>query len=247
MGKDIVKWGSSSMCRYGLVCVVVCLLTTSMRAQRVLGTRGLMNIPTAEMHPAGTFDGGASLVQKQLTADDYDYYTGIYYIDFTPFSFMEITLRETLLKTWKGDKHGFYQQDRSSTLRVQPLRHREGKWLPDVVLGVNDIYSERGGSYYTAVYGVLTEHIPLKGIGRLAVTAGYAKPFDIGDSYDGVFGGFSFSPELMPRLQFMAEYDTRAFNAGATVLLWNHLNVTCFTREFKGVNGTLGYQYTIKY
>jgi len=100
-------------------------------AQTVLGTRGLMNIPTADMNPAGTFDGGASFVQKELLYDK-NYNTGIYYITFTPFSWMEITYRETLIKTRKSasepDKIGFYQQDRSTTLRLRPLK--EGRWWP---------------------------------------------------------------------------------------------------------------------
>ena len=36
------------------------------KAQTVIGTNGLMNVPTADMRPAGTFDGGASFIQKEL-------------------------------------------------------------------------------------------------------------------------------------------------------------------------------------
>ena len=113
------------------------------RAQTVIGTVGMMNVPTADMRPAGTFDGGACIVQKELLYQK-SYYTCLYYIDFTPFSWLEVTLRETLIKTRKSqtepDKIGFYQQDRSSTIRVRPLK--EGKYWPAVVIGVNQVKKE---------------------------------------------------------------------------------------------------------
>lgn len=36
------------------------------KSQTILGTTGMMNIPSADMRAAGTFDGGASFIQKDL-------------------------------------------------------------------------------------------------------------------------------------------------------------------------------------
>lgn len=218
--------------------------------QRVIGTEGLLNVPSADMRPAGTFDGGACLLQNRMMMDAYDYYTGLYYIDFTPFSFVEVTFRETLRKTRKSrydSRLGFYQQDRSTSVRVRPLRERDGGWWPGLVIGVNDIYSDHGASEYAAVYGVLTKNVSMGRGGRIGVTAGYARPIDSGSVYDGVFGGLSWSPRSSDRLKVIAEYDTRGINVGASVLLMRHLQVMCFTREFEGVCGGLSYLYTIKY
>lgn len=219
-------------------------------AQTVIGTPGLMNIPTAEVRKGGTFDGGASLLQKELQNGLVNYNTGLYYINFAPFSFFDLTLRETLIKSPKSPsnpKVGFYQQDRSLSLRVQPIREKGGKWWPSVLIGSNDFYSSHGVSYYAAVYGVLTKTLPIKGVGRFAVTAGYAKPIRQGVLYDGVFGGASFSPAFAPMLRVMGEYDTRGVNFGIGAHLFRHLNLTCFTREFKGVSATVSYQYTITF
>jgi hypothetical protein len=213
----------------------------------------MMNVPTADMRPAGTFDGGACIVQKELLYQK-SYYTCLYYIDFTPFSWLEVTLRETLIKTRKSqtepDKIGFYQQDRSSTIRVRPLK--EGKYWPAVVLGVNDIYaSKEGGSQYACVYGALSKHFPIVDIGTFEATVGYARPHKVGIkegiTYDGFMGGLSFVPAFFPNMRIMGEYDTDGFNVGASVFLLRHLNMTCFTREFKGFNATVSYQYTIPY
>ena len=219
-------------------------------SQTVIGTPGLMNIPTADVREGGTFDGGASLMQNELQTEAMNYNTGLYYINFAPFSFFDLTLRETLVKSQKSasdPKVGFYQQDRSLSLRVQPIREKEGKWWPSILVGANDFYSNHGDSYYAAVYGVMTKTIPMKGIGKFAATAGFAKPIRMGILYDGPFGGASFSPEFAPLVRVMGEYDTRGVNVGIGAHLFRHLNLTCFTREFKGISATVSYQYTITF
>ena len=181
-----------------------------------------------------------------------NYYTGLYYINFAPFSFFDITLRETLIKTHKSlndpnSEVGFYQQDRSLSLRVRPIREKEGKWWPSILLGANDFYSSHGISYYAAVYGVVTKTLSFERIGRFSVTAGYARRIKEGLLYDGPFGGASYSPVFAPMVRFMGEYDTRGVNVGVGAHLFRHLNLTCFTREFKGISATVSYQYTIRF
>ena len=226
------------------------LSLTSTYAQTVIGTPGLMNIPTAEVREGCTFDGGVSLMQKDLQSESMNYNTGLYYINFAPFSFFDLTLRETLVKCQKSPsnpKIGFYQQDRSLSLRIRPVREKEGKWWPSVLVGANDFYSAHGDSYYAAVYGAMTKTIPVKGIGKFAATVGYAKPIRMGVLYDGVFGGASFSPKFAPMVRLMGEYDTRGVNVGIGAHLFRHLNLTCFTREFKGISATISYEYTIRF
>lgn len=150
--------------------VLLCVMAgwvMGVSAQRLIGSGGLMNVPSADMSPAGTFEGGAAVLQSRMTDDRFDYYTGLYYISFTPFSFVEATFRETLRKTRKSawdQRRGFYQQDRSTTIRLRPLRETREGWWPSVVIGVNDIYSDHGKSEYAAVYGVVTRHFGLKGV-----------------------------------------------------------------------------------
>ena len=233
-----------------IVMVMVIVMVTPATAQTVIGTPGLMNIPTAEIRDGGTFDGGGSLMERELQAKPMYYNTGLYYINFAPVSFFDVTLRETLIKSMKSATNheiGFYQQDRSLTVRVRPVKEKEGKWWPSVLVGANDIFSDHGDSYYAALYGVVTKTLPFKGIGTLSATAGYAKPIRMGVLYDGVFGGASFSPAFAPITRLMGEYDTQGFNIGVGAQLFRHLNLTCFTREFKGFSATVSYQYTIRF
>lgn len=225
------------------------LLTLSANAQRLIGTTGLMNIPTAEMKPAGTFNGGVTFMQKGATNEVYNFDTGIYYINFTPFGFLEFTFRETLLKTMHSVKKtvGYYQQDRSTTFRVRPITEKEGKWWPSVVFGVNDIYSAYGDSYYTGFYGTATKQINLGYAGRVNITAGYFKPFHSGKMYDGIFCGFEYKPIKTQPLAISAEYDTHGINIGAAYNLWNCVNIFCYTDEFKAIAAGISYQRTIKF
>ncbi|MBR2114252.1 MAG: YjbH domain-containing protein [Prevotella sp.] len=231
-----------------ILCFVTCI---PINAQTVIGTNGMMNVPTADMRPAGTFDGGASLIQKELLYDKH-YYTGLFYVTFTPFSWMELTFRETIreyqysLKR-NGKTGPFTNLDRSVSARIRPLK--EGKYWPSVVLGANDFYSEGSGSsnFYACYYGVLSKHFPIQAVGTFETTVGYARPYKKGIAYDGVMGGLSFAPDFFPDMRVMGEYDTHGYNVGIGAFLFRHLNVTCFTREFKGINATLSYQYTISY
>lgn len=221
------------------------------QAQTVIGTNGMMNVPTADMRPAGTFDGGASLIQKELLYDKH-YYTGLFYVTFTPFSWMELTFRETIreyqysLKR-NGKTGPFTNLDRSVSARIRPLK--EGKYWPSVVLGANDFYSEGSNTsnFYACYYGVLSKHFPIQAVGTFETTVGYARPYKKGVAYDGVMGGLSYAPAFFPDMRVMGEYDTHGYNVGVGAFLFRYLNVTCFTREFKGINATLSYQYTISY
>lgn len=214
------------------------------KAQTVIGTTGMMNVPTADMRAAGTFDGGASFIQKELLYEK-PYNTYLYYIGFTPFPWLEITMRETLLQTNMGSKKGFDQQDRSTSVRLRPLK--EGKFWPAIVVAANDVYSDHGASRYACFYGVASKHFPLNSIGTIEATAGFAYKHKWGTTYDGIMGGLAFSPAFFPDMRVMGEYDTDGYNFGVSALLLNHLNVTCFTREFKGFNATVSYQYTIPF
>ena len=133
---------------------------TEVSAQDMIGTTGLINVPTADMQPDGTFDGGARWAGQAAYHDLINYDTGLYYVRFTPISFFEFTFRETLLKTQHSVKKtwNYYQQDRSSTIRVRPLAERSGKWWPSIIFGVNDLYSAYGNSFYAGYYGVVTKH-----------------------------------------------------------------------------------------
>jgi hypothetical protein len=62
----------------------------------------------------------------------------------------------------------------------------------------------------------------------------------------GLFGGASFSPGFFRQLIVMAEYDTKAINAGASLLLFNHLYIYSFAYNLKYLTGGIAYKFYLK-
>ncbi len=215
-------------------------------AQMAIGTKGLMNIPSADMYPKKTFVGGANYIGSEIVYYDYPVYD--YFVDFTPFSFVEFTFRSTLVKMkFEEPSDKYCEQDRSFTVRLRPLPEKDGEWWPGFVVGWNDFYSNMGRSYYAALYGVFTKHLRVKHLGTFGITMGYSHLTGKGCIYDGTFGGVDFVPSGFDKLRLMAEYDTKGINVGGQVNLFKHWNVLFFTREFKSIGAGFSYQYTIKY
>lgn len=238
------------------------LSLSCLSGQEMIGTTGGLSIPTAEMNPSGTFMTGINFVGEgsiqgyDLTAQEdcwnFEYNTGIYYLNFTPFSWLEISLKNTMLKSrldrYYHDKGDYYYErtDRSLSFRVKALD--EGEYWPAVVLGINDPYQETGRGIYCSYYGVCTKHFHLKGLGlNLVPTIGYAQPYKHSKMYDGVFGSIKVSLDALSNCAILAEYDTHHFNLGLQTLLFNHLGIYAFTTGFQNFNCGIHYQYTIKY
>lgn len=221
------------------------LLTASMQeahAQYTMGTTGLLNTPSAEMNETGRLMVGGNYLHEHMTP--FNYPTGNYFADLTFFSFLELTYRETLLKrSYMTSKPKYQQQDRSISIKVQPLP--EGKWWPALAIGANDPIRSLGRNYYRSIYGVLTKHF-LFGQHQLGVTVGYQgwtgkeNPLN-----NGVFGGITYRPAFCPQVCLTAEYDTREVNMGVTAQLWNHVSLYAFTGGFECIAGGVRYECTL--
>ena len=137
-------------------CLLLLLLGCSMgvQAQYSMGNTGLLNIPTADMQEAGTFMGGGNYLPNGMTP--FNFNTGNYFVNITFLSFLELSYRCTLLKTTRYDgKKGYFQQDRSLSARIRPIK--EGKYHPAIVIGTNDPFKDTGTNYFATIYGVLTK------------------------------------------------------------------------------------------
>ena len=240
------KWVVPCVIRYFVAIIALCSCLCTANAQMLIGTKGLVNVPTAEMFPKKTFVGGANYIGENVVYYDYPVFN--YYISFTPLTFAELTFRSTIIKE-KFDRpsDSYCEQDRSFTVRVRLLTEKEGMWWPSIVVGSNDFYSHMGHSYYAALYGVATKHFNMASIGKLGTTVGYSHLTGKGNIYGGAFGGLSFQPSGFDALEVMADYDTKGVNIGACVNVFRHWNFLVCMREFKRISAGFAYQYTIKY
>lgn len=234
MLKSIIK-------KWGILFYLLCG-STGAHAQYSMGTTGLLNIPTADMQETGTFMGGGNYLPEGMTP--FNFNTGNYFVNVTFLSILELNYRCTLLKTKRYDgKSGYFQQDRSMSARIRPLK--EGRYHPSVVIGTNDPFKDQGTNYFATVYGAVTKGFSIAQGDRLALTAGYYIPLNKHSVQDGPFGGISYSPAFCREIALMAEYDSEGFNAGLSARLWKHLSLHIFTREFNCISGGIRYECTL--
>lgn len=233
--------------KFYLMTVALCFMLQSLTAQYSMGVTGLLNIPTADMQKDGTFMVGGNFMPKDMTPGDWDYHTGNYFVNMTFLPFFEVAYRCTL---FHGDYKGGnkWQQDRSVSLRLRPLK--EGEWWPSVVVGSNDAFTtnqlnmfhdSKGNRYFSSVFGVGTKHFAMGGH-DLGVTFGGHVPFHKASLNKGVFGGVAYSPAFFRELSVMAEYDSNVINVGVAARLFRHLSLHLFCYDFKTVSAGIRYE-----
>lgn len=225
--------------------LIFIMVTVQAQAQYAFGTTGQLMIPTAEMQETGTFMGGVNYLPEQVTPSKFNFPTMNYFVDMTLFSFVELTYRMTLLKmTTSSGKTGYHNQDRSNTIRIRPLQ--ESRFFPAVVIGANDLFTERITQYWGAYFGVLTKTLNFNKGHQLAITAGWY--FHQGSQpafTKGPFGGIRYTPAFCKQLKLMAEYDSNGWNIGGAARFWKHLSVHVFTHDFTCVSAGLRYECTL--
>lgn len=225
-----------------LVMFLMMFSTGNIKAQYTMGNAGMMNTPSADMNETGTFLFGGNYLPNKLVP--FGYNTGNYFAGITLFSFLELTYRETLLKTtYMTEKPKFNQQDRSLSVRLRLMKER--KFLPALVVGTHDPFADLGKNYYQGYFGVITKHFNL-GNNVLGVSAGYLTyTGDRNKLRNGVFGGVTFKPAFYKDMTFMVEYDTRTVNVGVAARLWKHVSLHAFTAGFNCLAGGLRYECTL--
>lgn len=238
--------------RITAILLSVFVLRCNASAQALLGNSGGLNIPSAEIAEAGTFRGGAQFVKANtiVGAQKWGSYrwafdTGIYYVSFTPFSWLEATFTETILaEKNKEGIYDYYNQDRTVSVKARLLP--EGRWWPALAVGAIDPFSLCDHPTYSSYWAAATKHLHFKALRTSFVfTGGYAKGQEQSQMYDGAFGGFYIKHDALPGSRLCVEYDTNGWVVGAEALIWRHLGLYYFQRLNEGMSFGIRYQTTI--
>jgi len=201
-------------------------------AQNSVGVTGGIHIPTAEMQSVGTLMAGGGLVPAEAMPRDPSHSdTHHYFVNFTMFPALEVGLNFTLLKL--NGARRYNNQDRNGNVRLRLWKQGE-RWLPQVVIGSNSLFSDVGNSRWEAYYVVSSRYLVLGKGGFLLATAGYYIPVgDHKDFYTGPFVGAAWEPGFFPAwfdkimaIKFLAEYDSHQVNYGVRWALFRHLSCT---------------------
>lgn len=215
------------------------------KAQSTVGNTGLLNIPSANMQKDGTFVVGGNYLPEEFTPANFSYPTGNYFLNLTFLPFLEVTYRCTFFKTMKTGR--YTQQDRTFAVRLQLLK--EKKYLPAIVVGGNDIYSEYmsegKNQYLGSLFAVGTKTLRVNDH-DFAFTLGYGFKYYNANQLQGLFGGISYTPSFMRSVRIMADYDTKSVNVGASVLFFKHLSVNAFLNDGKWFVGGVAYKLYLK-
>ena len=242
-------------------------ITTS-HAQLTNGVTGLLHMPSAEMQKDGTFMFGGNFMNKKNLPSDYwwGYNSYNYYINITFFKRLEFSYVCTLVKGqenisyWpKQTWNKFVNQDRHFAARFQAVKEGEfWKYMPSIVLGVNDPTTGSGGGDYTKLkvkgdgngyfnrwYIAMSKHFDIP-YGELGVHLAYLYNRRKDYHLNGPAIGVNFKPDDCKDLNVILEYDAKTINFGAIYSLWHdHINILAEMQEGKYFSGGVTFKVNL--
>lgn len=229
-------------------------------AQLTYGVTGLLHAPSAEMQEDKTVMIGGNFLNRELTPPTWYYHTYNYFLNITIFPWMEVAYTCTLFKAEAlGLKpygySGFTNQDRYFSVRFRLLKEGQlWKYMPAVVLGTSDPYTESGdgqisstdgNGYFCRFYLAATKNIK---IGNESIGVHLSYLYNRRSDYhlNGFAAGLTYNPSFHPQLRVIAEYDSKDFALGTTYLLFNHLYAQVELQKMKYFSGGLTYKIYLK-
>jgi hypothetical protein len=216
---------------------------SSLSAQALTGTTGLVMIPTAEMPADGTVAVGVNLIARQYHdyVEPHPEYTAMVQfasIGFLPFA--EVGLRLTRLVDLPEPQA---LGDRMVSVRLRLLT--EGPLAPAVVVGGHDLLGTR---IFHAFYVVGSKHadsVPV--LGSASVHLGYGVHTDhlpsMGRQFPGVFGGISIAPR--PWVALLVEHDAKRVNAGVRLRSVRGVVLLASLQGMQGLSGGISYTHRL--
>ena len=240
---------------FRIICIL-CLLTSSAKAQFTYGTTGLLHMPTADMQKDKTFMAGGGYLNKNATPNRWNYNTWNYYINITFFPWLEVAYTCTIFDEWaRGGTVYMKNQDRNFSGRLRLWKEGWWKeWTPQIVIGGNDVLhgsghggdigvvdGSEGNTYFQRYYFAATKHISWNGEWGIHIAYVYGKR--LGHKFNGFAVGVDYQfnvkgeepwQKAVNGLNLMAEYDSKFVNIGAKYAVWkDHINIITELRECK--------------
>jgi hypothetical protein len=230
-------------------------------AQLTYGVTGLLHTPSAEMQEDKTVMIGGNFLNEKITPSRWDYNTYNYFLNVTIFPFLEVAYTSTLFQSqtigidWKVGKHKFTNQDRYFSARLRMLKEGQfWKYMPAVVVGTSDPYTESGegkvsstdgNGYFCRFYLAATKHFQF-GKEKLGFHLSYLYNRRVDYHLNGFAGGVTYVPSVLPNLTMIAEYDAKDFSVGATYLLWKFLHLQVQLQRMQYFTGGLTFVIHLK-
>ena len=206
-------------------------------AQQYTGMTGLLHVPSAEMDTIENLRFGVHALPTDMMPDGIrfegeKYASSNWYVSAMPLKWFEVSYSFTLMKfrknlNKKSDEIGFYSKDRYFSLRLRLLS--EGRYLPSVVIGSNDVLGQRDGGSdsfcFRNFYVAASKHfsVPFGVFGGHVAYRKWTKSYN--SRWNGVVGGITFRPSVYRPLRFVTEYDGEGINIGADCVLFRYVQL----------------------
>ena len=255
-----------------LAAVLSLLGAATARAQFADSSTGLLQMPTAEMQPDGTFMITNNWLNKNsLSPQAWGYSTFQYGIGISLWGRVELGYVCTIFDG-KRRPNGvardkiMFNQDRHFTGRVALLREGDFgvDWLPALVIGVSDpttgergsdyVSSDvsKGNGYFNRNFIVLTKHFQTSW-GDLGAHAGYQFNRRKDYAINAPCAGVNWRPVwlhqrgILDDLNLIAEFDSRTVNIGFIASIWDGRFDAMFElQNFQWVNFGLRFKHRLK-
>lgn len=236
-------------------------------------TTGLLQNPSAEMNPSGTFMITNNFLNKHTLASKmFGYDTFSYGFDITFFTRVEIAYVCTILDGKRRPNGSardkiMFNQDRHFSAKFLLLRENDfGKsWIPSLAIGVADPVTGYGGhgnygegdvttesnGFFNRMYVVATKHFDT-GAGMVGGHLGYQYSLRNDPRFNAPCAAVDWAPvwlrkEGVVATKFIAEFDARTFNVGFIASFWDDRFETMFElMALKWVNFGVRYKLLLK-
>ena len=225
--------------------VLLGLAGVGMAGISLLGSSGLVNIPTAEIVPDRNIYFGFSYIPKPYAILGQPGYSNTaYYCSIGYLPFLELNFRITRIVHWKH--YTLPIGDRMASFRVRLIA--EKALAPALAFGVQDIISlteNKSSRHFNAFYLVGFKTLLLPGAIKTRVHLGYGTDWMKADKHHlvGVFGGLDVS--VNKHLTLIAEYDTEKVNLGARLSLMSHFHLMIAYLNARRFSGGINLSFSL--
>ena len=234
-------------------------------------TSGLLQCPSAEMNPSGTFMITNNYLNKHtLSQGRWGYDTFAYGFDITFFSRLEIAYVCTIMDGKRRPHPSerdmiLFNQDRHFSAKFLLLQEGEFglNWMPALAAGVCDpVTGALEGNYiegdvttningfFNRMYVVASKHFPSP-VGLFAAHLGYQYSFRNDPKFNAPCAGVSWVPVWLDKENFstkaILEYDSRTVNLGVIVSVWqDRFDLMLDLQGFRWFTAGLRYKLMLK-
>ena len=232
------------------------------RAQFADCSTGLLQMPTAEMQPDGTFMITNNYLNKHSLSSAWGYDTFQYGFTITFWSRVEVSYVCTILDGKRKPKPSerdmlMFNQDRHFSGRLQVLKEGEFglAWMPALVVGISDPttgavsgnyidadITKGNNTFFNRNFIVLSKNIPTAW-GGVGVHAGYQFNWRRDYRIKAPCVGVNWRPVwlddrwILDSVNLIAEYDSRTPNVGFIASIWDNRFEAMFeVQNFRWVN-----------